>query len=134
MTNKASTATLSNDFGVSTTTIKNYSLKDPSFPKPHKIGREHYFDLGLVHHWLKSRASNPSALLPHDTIMSGSRLLELTGRSKGWLWLNVIKPKTLTRINLSPDPDTNKLVNYFIEREVYETFGDLIEVAKGEVA
>lgn len=134
MTNKVSTATLSNDWGVSTATIKKLTLEDPSFPKSNRIGRENYFDVGLIHHWLKGRASNSSALNPDDVIISGAHLLELTGRSKGWLWLNVIKPKTLTRINLSPKPDTNKLVNYFIKREVYAAFSDLIEVAKSEVA
>jgi len=134
MTDKVKTSVLAKKLGVSPSTIKRLEVKDSKFPKPIKIGREKYFSLDALHRCLQDRSSNPEALKPDDTIMSGARLLELTGRSKGWLWLNVIKPKSLTRINLSPDPKSNKLINYFIEREVYAVFGDLIEVAKGEVA
>lgn len=134
MSDKVNTAILAKNWDVSPTTIKRLTSKDANFPKSNKIGRENYFCSADLYKWMQGRASNPSALLIDDKIMSGLRLLELTGRSKGWLWLNVIKPKLLTRVNLSPDPKSNKLINYFIEREVYAAFGDLIEVAKGEAA
>lgn len=133
MSNKIKTTNLAKKLDISPATINRLSNKDASFPTPTKIGRDKYFSLESLHKWLDGRATNKEAIKPDDTIISGARFLELTGRSKGWLWLNVIKPKTLTRINLSPDPESNKLVNFFIEREVYEAYGDLIEVA-GEAA
>jgi len=134
MMNKVKTITLAKRLGVSPMTIKRLSDKDRTFPKAIKIGREKYFSAVELNSWLQSRATNKSAIRQDDKIISGARFLELTGRSKGWLWLNVIKPKTLTRINLSPDPKSNKLINYFIEREVYALYGDLIEVSNGEGA
>lgn len=148
MADKVKTSVLAKRLDVSTATIKRLS-KDKLFPIPTKIGRENYFDSDLMHDWLRGREvdednniiacsdnlkadKKESAVKAGDKIISGVRFLELVGRSKGWLWLNVVKPKTLTRINLSPDPKSNKLINYFIEREVYTKFGDLIEVAGEE--
>ena len=134
MTDKVKTSVLAKRLDVSPATIKRLESKDSKFPLPQKIGRDKYFDVESLYSWLAGRSTSPDSLKPDDKIISGARLLGMTNRSKGWLWLNVIKPKALTRINLSPDPTSNKLINYFIEREVYEAFGDLIEVAKGEVA
>ena len=132
MTNKVKTKTLAVQLGVSPATINRLSKADSKFPGATKIGKENYFNADSIHEWLQSRATNSQAVMCDDEIISGARLLELTNRSKGWLWQNVIKPKTLTRINLSPDPKSNKLINNFIGREVYEAFGDLIDIAKGE--
>lgn len=134
MTDKINTNVLAKNLGVSPPTIKRLVSNDSKFPAPHKIGRENYFDADSIHEWLKSRCSNPKALQSEDKVISGARILELTGRSKAWFWLHAVKPKKLTRINLSPDPKSNKLINNFIEREVYEAFGDLIEVAGMEGA
>lgn len=131
MSNKVKTSALAKKLDVSPVTINRLSNQDKCFPVPIRIGREKYFCSDSLHEWLQGRASNEFALKPNDKIISGAHFLELVDRSKGWLWLNVIKPKSLTRINLSPDPESNKLINYFIEREVYAVYGDLIEVARG---
>ena len=133
MSNKASTNVVAKKLGLTPPTINRLVREDELFPRPIKIGRKNYYSLDEIPAWLQSRITCDGVIEPDDKIITGVRLLELTGRSKSWLWLNVIKPKTLTRINLSPDPETNKLVNFFIEREVYAAYGDLIEVA-GEVA
>lgn len=130
MTNRVKTSILVKRLNVSPATINRLESKDSRFPVAKKIGRDKYYSEDALQAWLISRASNPEALKPKDSIMSGARLLELTNRSKGWLWANVIKTGKLTRVNLSPDPKSNKLVNFFIEREVYEAFGDLIEVTE----
>ena len=116
--------------GISPATIKRLPKEDESFPKPKRVGRTNYHDLEKIRAWLKTRSSNPGALQEGDLIISGTRLCERVGRSKAWLWRNVIKTKKLTRINLSPNPSTNKLTNYFIEREIAEEFYDLIAIAE----
>lgn len=131
MTKKVSTCFVASKLQVSSPTVNRLVKSDKNFPRPVKIGRVKYFNLDALQSWLQSRVVNDGQIEPHDKIMSGSRLLELTGRSKTWLWSSVIKPKTLTRINLSPDPSSNKLINFFIEREVYEVFGDLIDAESG---
>ena len=133
------TNSLAKKLGISKATIKRIGEQDNKFPSFKKFGRDKYYDEDSTNEWLKSRSSNPGALRSNDKIISGARLLELTSRSKGWLWMNVVKPKRLTRLNLSPSPMSNKLVNFYIEREVYEAFGDLIavnqqQIKDGEVA
>ena len=134
MSNKVKTGVLAKKLDVSTATIARLQVRDSKFPQPQKIGRDKYYCTDLLHDWLESRSTNPSSLQPDDRIVSGVRVLEMTKRSRVWLWQNAIKSGNLTRINLSPDPKSNKLINYFIEREIRAAFGDLIEVAATEAS
>lgn len=128
MNRKLNTQGLADLLNVSVMTVSRIAKNDSLFPVATKIGRDKYYDSKFIYPWLQSRASKKECIALDDKIMSGDDFLALVGRSRGWLWLNVIKPRTLTRINLSPNPEAKKLINYFIEREVYETYGDLIEI------
>lgn len=131
MTQLATTQELAEVLGdISPATIKRLPKEDKSFPTPKRVGRTNYHDLEKIPAWLKTRASNPDAIQEGDRIISGARLRAWVKRSKAWQWRNIIEPKALTRFNLGPNPKTNKLSDFYIEREVREVFSDLIAVAE----
>lgn len=132
MTNMSNTSSVAKMLSVNKVTVNRLVAKDESFPRPKRIGREDYFSDEKLHLWVQSRVCNQAEFKYDDVIISGRKFLEDIGRSKGWLWLNVIKPNKLARINLSPDPSSNKLINNFIEREIYEAFGELFSKSKGQ--
>ncbi|MCB1639153.1 MAG: hypothetical protein KDI15_09920, partial [Thiothrix sp.] len=116
---------------VSTHTIIRYPLTDSTFPNPQQIGRANYYDVGQIYRWLDSRASQQGYIKAGDTLITQDAICDMLGRSKAWVWLNIMKPKALITVDLSPKrSEARNKRAYFIERQVREVFADLIELVR----